>query len=51
LQSVVLEIVRWPGKSSGAIGFALIFLLLFLSRKKVNNELFFQEKRWNTIDE
>jgi len=26
------------GKSSGAFGFALIFLLLFLSRKKVNKE-------------
>jgi hypothetical protein len=26
------------GNSSGAFGFALIFLLLFLSRKKVNKE-------------
>jgi O-antigen/teichoic acid export membrane protein len=26
------------GKSGGAFGFALIFLLLFLSRKKVNKE-------------
>jgi hypothetical protein len=34
------------GKSGGAIGFALIFLLLFLSRKKVYSALFFQEKRW-----
>jgi hypothetical protein len=30
--------VCWPGKSGGAIGFALIFLLLFLSRKKVNKD-------------
>jgi hypothetical protein len=26
------------GKSGGVFGFALIFLLLFLSRKKVNKE-------------
>jgi hypothetical protein len=26
--------VRWPGKSSGAIAFALTFLVLFLSGKK-----------------
>jgi len=35
---IVQELVRWPGKSGGAIGFALIFLSLFLSRKKVNNK-------------
>ena len=29
-----------PGKSSGAIGFALIILLLFLSRKKVRSIVF-----------
>jgi len=26
--------VRWPGKTSGAFGFALIFLVLFASRQK-----------------
>jgi hypothetical protein len=36
--------VSWPGKSGGGIGFALIFLLLFLSRKKVDDALFFQQK-------
>ncbi len=30
---------RWPGKTGGAIGFALIFLLLFLSRKKVKSKI------------
>jgi len=34
-------------KRKGGIGkFALIFLL-FLSRRKVNNELFFQKKKWH----
>jgi hypothetical protein len=28
--------VRWPGKTGGAIRFSLIFLFLFLSRKKEN---------------
>ena len=28
--------VRWPGETGGAFGFALIFLLLFASRQKVN---------------
>jgi hypothetical protein len=31
--------VRWPGQTSGAIGLALIFLLLFASRQKVNNAI------------
>jgi hypothetical protein len=31
------------GKSSGAFGFALIFLLLFLSRKKVNGAFQYKE--------
>jgi hypothetical protein len=31
--------VRWPAKTRGAIGFGLIFLVLFLSRKKVRKEL------------
>jgi len=26
--------VRWPGKTGGAFGFALIFLFLFPSREK-----------------
>ena len=26
--------MRWPGKTGGAFGFALIFLFLFLSREK-----------------
>ena len=29
--------VRGPGETGGAFGFALIFLLLFASRQKVNN--------------
>jgi hypothetical protein len=29
---------RWPGKTGGAIHFALIFLLTFLSRKKVRKK-------------
>ena len=31
--------MRWPAKTRGAIGFGLIFLVLFLSRKKVRKEL------------
>jgi len=38
--------VREPGKSGGAIGFALIFLSLFLSRKKVKTV---QDKEKNML--
>ena len=38
LNSVMTVIVRWPGKTRGAIGFALIFLLYFLH----------QGKKWKT---
>jgi hypothetical protein len=31
--------VRWPGETGGAFGFALIFLLLFASRQKVDKAL------------
>ena len=31
--------MRWPGETGGAIGFALIFLLLFASRQKVDKDL------------
>ena len=31
--------VRWPAKTSGAFGFGLSFLVLFLSRKKVRKEV------------
>ena len=30
MKTVMTVIVRWPGKTRGAIGFALIFLLHFL---------------------
>ncbi len=37
--------VRWPGKTCGAIGLALIFLVLFASKQKekklFNNVMFF----------
>ncbi len=36
LHSLMTVHVRWPGQTSGAIGLALIFLLLFASRQKVN---------------
>jgi hypothetical protein len=31
-----MAVVRWPGKAAEAFAFALNFLLLFLSREKVN---------------
>jgi len=43
--------MRWPGKSGGAIGFALIFLpagrqvcYFFLSRKKVKKNILHQNR-------
>ena len=36
--------VRWPGQTSGAFGLALIFLLLFASRQKVNKAISMQKK-------
>jgi len=36
---IVQELVRWPGKSGGAIRFALIFFVTFFyQEKKVNKE-------------
>jgi len=32
--------VRWPGQTSGAIGLALIFLVLFASRQKEHKSYF-----------
>jgi hypothetical protein len=32
-----MAVVRWPGKAAEAFAFALNFLLLFLSREKVNS--------------
>jgi hypothetical protein len=34
LQTLMTAHVRWPGKTGGAFGFALIFLVLFASRQK-----------------
>jgi hypothetical protein len=36
---------RWPGKTGGAIGFALIFLLTFFIKKKSKKEKLESSKR------
>jgi hypothetical protein len=42
--------VRWPGKSSGAFGFVLIFLLRFLHQgKKAENKLLEKKNEQNRI--
>ena len=38
VSNIMSVVVRWPGKTRGAIGFALIFLLHFLH----------QGKKWKT---
>jgi hypothetical protein len=37
--------VRRPGKACGAMAFALTFLLLFLSRKKVSKKIIDKKKQ------
>ena len=50
LQIIMTAHVRWPGKTGGAFGFALIFLLLFASRQKVDRRLQLNKVQTNCIN-
>jgi len=49
LQIIMTVHVRGPGKTGGAFGFALIFLLLFASRQKVDRSLQLNKVQTNCI--
>ena len=49
LQSLMTVHVRGPGQTSGAIGLALIFLVLFASRQKEQKRIFEQSLNYLTF--